>query len=461
MLDINRILQDNHLMQVFTGLDQTQCGQLFPLFVQAYKAHYSDLQQLDMRSKSASTTTLAGEYNQLFFILFCFRWRPELTLLSNLFGLDRSQASWWVHQLKPVLLKVYRPGWDRDRAKPPAGQLQSLAELIALFPTAQQAVILEAGPVEPALMPSATGLNQPSRPVQNRFSRFIQKVLRRHGSLVLPAAGVAAAIVIAGLPVVFFLQSQAQLTPAGSQAPQSVQVSPLPTGQSARQPVPSVPSVATPAPELSAQPAQTPAPSEPPVSAPMETRPYEDASVAADSSGLSRYNHLYYLEAEPYRIVSVGFFVRESYRREEFLDYEAAQAFTDMKAAAAQQGVKLIPISGFREIARQQKLFEEQVEKHGSEETAARLSAPPGYSEHHTGYAIDIGDADRPDADIKYAFEDTQAYRWLSANAQAFGFEESFPKNNQQGVSFEPWHWRYVGSPRAESTFIVSKTMFP
>lgn len=182
--------------------------------------------------------------------------------------------------------------------------------------------------------------------------------------------------------------------------------------------------------------------------------PYDDAISV-------KFNHLSYPEAPPERIKSVGLFVRESYEREEFLDYEAADAFKQMRAAAAAEGIDLIPISGFRTIARQAELFDAQVEKKGSEAAAAQLSAPPGHSEHHTGYAIDIGDGAYPDADIRYAFQETPAYAWLKANAHRYGFEESFPYNNQQGVSFEPWHWRFTGSDRASNLFINSRSLFP
>ena len=182
--------------------------------------------------------------------------------------------------------------------------------------------------------------------------------------------------------------------------------------------------------------------------------PYDDVPLA-------KFNHLSYPEAPKERIESVGLFVRESYEREEFLDQEAAAAFKQMRAAAAAEGIDLIPISGFRTIEHQAELFNAQTEKQGSEAKAAQLSAPPGHSEHHTGYAIDIGDGEYPDSDIKYSFQETPGYAWLKANAHRYGFEESFPINNQQGVSFEPWHWRFVGSERAQNFFSISKELFP
>ena len=172
-----------------------------------------------------------------------------------------------------------------------------------------------------------------------------------------------------------------------------------------------------------------------------------------DDLSSTLYNHFAFDENDPSRNESVGLFIRESYEREESLDYEAVDAFNEMRAAAALEGVELMPISGFRTIERQAELFKAQTEKLGSEAEAAKLSAPPGHSEHHTGYAIDIGDTNVPDADIKYSFQNTAAYFWLVNNAKTYGFEQSFPDGNIQGVSFEPWHWRYVGSARASDIF--------
>lgn len=169
------------------------------------------------------------------------------------------------------------------------------------------------------------------------------------------------------------------------------------------------------------------------------------------------YGHLPYQEDDSTRLVTVGKYVRDSYERAESLDVEAAQAFQRMAASAQAQGVLLLPISGFRTIADQKALFARQIERRGSAEAAARLSAPPGHSEHHTGYAIDIADRQQPDTDLKYSFEQTRAYQWLNANAYQFGFEQSFPKNNWQGVSNEPWHWRYVVSDRASKIFAIAK----
>jgi D-alanyl-D-alanine carboxypeptidase len=173
--------------------------------------------------------------------------------------------------------------------------------------------------------------------------------------------------------------------------------------------------------------------------------------------GVTRsYGHFPYQEDEPARLKTVGQFVRSSSSRSESMDVEAVQAFQQMVIAARKSGVSLMPISGFRSISVQTGLWRQQIARRGSKQAAAKWSAPPGYSEHHTGYALDIADRQRPDTDLQISFANTRAYQWLAATAHQYGFELSFPRNNKQGVGFEPWHWRYVGSTRAEQIFSVA-----
>ncbi|TKD53358.1 D-alanyl-D-alanine carboxypeptidase family protein [Sphingomonas baiyangensis] len=99
----------------------------------------------------------------------------------------------------------------------------------------------------------------------------------------------------------------------------------------------------------------------------------------------------------------------------------------------------------------------------------AWASAPPGHSEHATGYVIDFGTRDGggcPDADACFAA--TPVGKWLLANAPRYGFELSFPAGNKQQVKWEPWHWRWVGSGKAvpgalpaRRVFARANTLFP
>lgn len=137
----------------------------------------------------------------------------------------------------------------------------------------------------------------------------------------------------------------------------------------------------------------------------------------------------------------------------------AAEKFNQMVDAAAADGISLMPLSGFRSVSEQESLFFDVKAERGEVATKrATVSAPPGYSEHHTGYAVDIGDGSSPGADLQFDFEDTTAFKWLEKNAAYYSFELSFPKNNSMGVSYEPWHWRFVGDRQSLETFYRART---
>jgi len=135
----------------------------------------------------------------------------------------------------------------------------------------------------------------------------------------------------------------------------------------------------------------------------------------------------------------------------------AAKAFLEMQAAARRDGVSLVPLSGFRSVEEQEYLFFGIKAKRGQVTTErAEVSAPPGYSEHHTGYAIDIGDGNAPATHVKKSFAKTEAFRWLKENAPRYSFELSFPKDHEE-IGYEPWHWRYVGNKSSLETFYQDK----
>ena len=142
------------------------------------------------------------------------------------------------------------------------------------------------------------------------------------------------------------------------------------------------------------------------------------------------------------------------------LKKSAATEFKKMRSDARREGIILTAISGFRDEPTQQYLFFEVKKNRGQDaSTRAEVSAPPGYSEHHTGYAIDIGDGKVPATNLNTNFEKTAAFRWLEKNAAKYSFELSFPKNNSQGISYEPWHWRYVGDRHSLETFYKGRNL--
>jgi len=138
----------------------------------------------------------------------------------------------------------------------------------------------------------------------------------------------------------------------------------------------------------------------------------------------------------------------------------AAQRYNEMVADAKAQRINLVALSGFRAISEQEYLFFDVKEQRNQVASQrAEVSAPPGYSEHHTGYAVDIGDGYYPDTHLQESFENTPAYQWLKANAPRYSFELSFPRDNLQGISYEPWHWRFVGDTHSLKTFYRAREL--
>lgn len=139
---------------------------------------------------------------------------------------------------------------------------------------------------------------------------------------------------------------------------------------------------------------------------------------------------------------------------------KAADKFLEMQRNARTQGIILTPISGFRSIKDQEYLFFE-IKEQRKQVTSKRaeVSAPPGYSEHHTGYAVDIGDGNAPATNLSTKFENTPAYKWLEKNAAKYSFELSFTPDNLQGISYEPWHWRFVGDSHSLETFYKTRQL--
>ena len=136
------------------------------------------------------------------------------------------------------------------------------------------------------------------------------------------------------------------------------------------------------------------------------------------------------------------------------LHRDAASALLAMQRAAAADGVSLSVLSAFRPTAVQKELFfDVKSERNQSALQRSRVSAPPGFSEHSTGYAVDLGDGRAPQANLSDNFAGTAAFRWLQANGARYHFILSFPADNPQGVNYEPWHWRFEGSAAALKLF--------
>ncbi|MGG6462433.1 M15 family metallopeptidase [Solilutibacter silvestris] len=158
-----------------------------------------------------------------------------------------------------------------------------------------------------------------------------------------------------------------------------------------------------------------------------------DADDYAQRSGLMQV-------PEPARLALAGF---DRYRRPLWLGEGAGRAWNRMRTAAASDGVALDAISGYRSHAYQMGIFARKRARGLSVDDILAVNAAPGFSEHHSGDALDIGtDGEAP---AEESFERTAAFRWLSGHAGDFGFNLSYPRDNPHGIVYEPWHWRWHG----------------
>ncbi len=156
--------------------------------------------------------------------------------------------------------------------------------------------------------------------------------------------------------------------------------------------------------------------------------------------------HLPYTEASKEELIlfSPGIYVHK----------DIYKNFKEMQFLAAQRGISLQLLSGFRSIDLQRDIFyENKAIRNQTAIERSRDSAPPGYSEHSTGYAIDVGDGNYPNTHFEVEFEQTPAFKWMKRYAAKYHFVLSFPPNNKQGVTYEPWHWRFEGTVEALRKF--------
>lgn len=118
---------------------------------------------------------------------------------------------------------------------------------------------------------------------------------------------------------------------------------------------------------------------------------------------------------------------------------ECKAAFLKMQADAANLGVDLFVLSGFRSYETQNNLYTRYSEADGKE-LADTYSARPGHSEHQSGLAIDVNS-------VMQVFADTKEGKWLKENCWKYGFILRYTEDKQSvtGYIYEPWHVRYVG----------------
>ena len=127
----------------------------------------------------------------------------------------------------------------------------------------------------------------------------------------------------------------------------------------------------------------------------------------------------------------------------------------DMFDAALGDGVDLVVRSGYRSEEEQKALMINKISefrraglsRSEAREKALRWVAMPGTSEHQLGFAVDIN--------AENGTADEEAYSWLSEHAHKYGFILRYPnsKSHITGISYEPWHFRYVGKNHAKRIY--------
>ena len=125
----------------------------------------------------------------------------------------------------------------------------------------------------------------------------------------------------------------------------------------------------------------------------------------------------------------------------------AYDAYIEMFNSAKEDGITLIINSSYRSYEEQQSIYEDYSKWYG-EEKANLIAAKPGFSEHQSGFAVDIQTFNS----TRTSFETSDAFNWLNKNAYKFGFILRFPKGKEYltGYEYESWHYRYVGKDIAK-----------
>jgi len=139
---------------------------------------------------------------------------------------------------------------------------------------------------------------------------------------------------------------------------------------------------------------------------------------------------------------------------------KARAAYTRWNKAAKKAGYRFEAFSTYRSYARQKTLYNNYVAKDGRK-AADRYSARPGFSEHQTGLAFDIGEMKRPSEYASTRFGERAAGKWAAKTAHRYGFIMRYPKGKEKvtGYMYEPWHFRYVGKTAATKIYKEKLTL--
>lgn len=128
-----------------------------------------------------------------------------------------------------------------------------------------------------------------------------------------------------------------------------------------------------------------------------------------------------------------------------YISREANEALKKLMDEAQKDGIDLVVESGFRSYNYQMRIFTKLLNTGRKYEDIIRYVAPPGYSQHALGTAVDFYPSN-------WEFAGLPAYTWLQENANRFGFSETYPRISTDGSPWEAWHWNYQPEHRSVKT---------
>lgn len=155
--------------------------------------------------------------------------------------------------------------------------------------------------------------------------------------------------------------------------------------------------------------------------------------------GLTNYGSPLPLQREATELVRAE---DDMFGREQYMAPQTQTRWHQMKVAAKADDIELLLVSAWRSVDYQHKLIQRKLDNGLLIEDILKVNALPGYSEHHTGCALDLA---TPGVEpLTEAFETTPAFEWLMENASTFDFSLSYPRDNPYGIIYEPWHWANI-----------------
>ncbi len=189
-----------------------------------------------------------------------------------------------------------------------------------------------------------------------------------------------------------------------------------------------------------------------------EEEPEEEPEKPAEQEAPASSNYDVLILVNPWNYIPEDYTVElEQVQGKYNLDVKAAESARALVAAAKEAGYNMALCSAYRTVEKSAELYSRKVKEfigYGYSEAdakteAAKWVAPPGTSEHHTGLAMDLVSSDYWNyySDLEHDYEKFDSFKWMYEHCAEFGFILRYPKDKQDitGITYEPWHYRYVG----------------